>query len=158
MLDISHNFDFQFFVCDVRVLDKPGHFPQRSFGEECFFVSCPYPSTRSSKTVWTSSRCGLAPARNFRSSRLEMRVVLISCPPPRHTLQRQSLDLWPGQRWPQYDVTFAVWSLTLLRFSSCSFQEIFFVHFSLSCLSHCGPDFRSKVWTFSRPGASNCTH
>ncbi len=82
-----------------------------------------------------------------------MRVFWFLAAHPGPGLQRQSLDVWPAGRWPQHEITFAVWSLTMHRFSNCSFEKK--VHFvRLPC--H-GPGFRCKVCTFRRPSASNNT-
>ncbi len=54
---------------------------------------------------------------------------MISRPPPRPKLRRQSSDVWPERRWPQNDITFAVWSLTLHGFSNCFLKRVFFCFF-----------------------------
>jgi hypothetical protein len=56
-------------------------------------------------------------AKSFPHILFKKDGFLISCPLPRPRLQRQSLNVWPAGRWPQYEITFRAWSLTLHCFS-----------------------------------------
>ncbi len=57
---------------------------------------------------------------------------MISCPSPWPRLQRQSLDVCPDRRWPQYKITFRVLSLTLPVSRTCRLEIAIFFFFFLA--------------------------